>query len=276
MSRDFIRGNLYKKLSGFFGHTSDEIIAWEYWEGVLCPASVSRAPESCQLHSYISNYAVMTPGVFFIKHSHEVQTPRLASQSGCQLLSLIYIPSVTSVFLSQYSQAFQEISLLSGTVHTLLMQCLCPLTLPGEPGLTWWIHDWMPTSLISYGLELQKLFVGKILVFQNSFYSHLVYIWSTGLAAQPFPKSSSIQTTQEETPRLTLSLIHLHLFLSQPVLTLSSSKFHPALHSDPLTSSLTHTCSSAPGDRSAHIRELLPSECPCVIFHSWGLSLVQD
>ena len=159
------------------------------------------------------------------------------------------------------------------------MQCLCPLLYPVNQG---WLGEFMtecPHLSSPMVSELQKLFVGKILVFQNSFYSHLVYIWSKGLAPQPLPKSSSIQATQEETPRQTLSLIHLDLFLSQTeVLTLPSSKFHPALHSNPLsfTSYFICTCSSTPGDRSAHVRELLAPECPCVIFHACGLSLVQD
>lgn len=59
----------------------------------------------------------MSLGIFFIKQKHEVQAAKLTSQSGSQLFYLIYIPSVTSVFLSQYSQASHEISLLSCTIR---------------------------------------------------------------------------------------------------------------------------------------------------------------
>lgn len=69
------------------------------------------------IHIQVTTLLYISPDVFFIKHRHEVQIPRLVSQSGCPLSYLIYIPSVTSV-LSQYSQAFHDIPLLSGTIYT--------------------------------------------------------------------------------------------------------------------------------------------------------------
>lgn len=114
----------------------------------------------------------MSLGIFFIKQKHEVRTAKLTSQSGSQLFYWIYIPSVTSVFLSQYSQASHEISLLSGTiriVYTYRYSACVPLLYLVNQGSFGEFMTECPHLSSPMVSVLQKLFVGKILVFQNSF-----------------------------------------------------------------------------------------------------------
>ena len=99
----------------------------------------------------------------------------------------------------------------------------------------------MHTSLISYALRAIKVFVGqKDIGVEEKVLFPLVYSWPVGLAAQPFPKSSLTQTTQEETPRQTFPRISLTASGG-----CSSSKFQYQLQLF-LTSSLTCTCSLPP------------------------------
>lgn len=139
----------------------------------------------------------------YIKHRHEVQ-----QRSSDPLTRLtVWLPTISLALYPPHDLH------LSSTTHAF----------PYAMHLSFFSTEWPRTIMecphpLSFMVWVTKLFVGKRLVFQKTFHSHIVYIQSTELAVQLLHNSSSFQTTREETLRQTL---HLSLPIQRYSLLLS-------------------------------------------------------